>query len=101
MSQSEMILLTINKSAAEVNQNWISTQPETHFNHDRTTYLLDQFVKKYMFHAIVFILSPSLILFSKHELLLCQLICNHLNVPQNKQEHFWMYYAKYVEKCLN
>ena len=99
--QNEMHLPSVDRSATNVSHNWSSLQPDLFFNKERTTRNLDQFVKTYLFHMIVFISSPALVSFSRDAQSLCQIVCNELNIPLNDQEQFWMIYAKTVEQKLN
>ena len=92
---------TVPKSVTDVSQNWTAMQPDTIFNHNRTIRILDQYVKNDLFHMIVFISSPALTAFSRNAQLLCQVVCNYLNISPNEHECFWMLYAKFVEQKLN
>ena len=91
----------VTKSVTDVSQKWSSTQPDTSHKYGTTMTALDMYVKKELFHMIVFILSPAVIAFSRDPQSLCQVVCNELNVAPNDQDSFWMVYAREVEYKLN
>lgn len=84
-----------------VNDMWSATQPSPLFNHERMLLMLDKHVKSEMFHLISFISSPKEMAFTSDENSICQYLCNFFNVPHPERDHFWMIYAKHVEKKLN
>lgn len=85
----------------DASQMWLAAQPSSFFIHERMMRLLDEFVKRDLFHKLSFTSSPQQIAFTSDPNSICQIVGNHFNVPVSARDDFWKIYAKHVEKKLN
>ena len=97
----EGINLPKNKGQIFMHSAWPSLNTNTYLDHEKTSTMIEQYVKDKMFHDLVFILNLEMIAFSWEATSICQIVCDKFKVSKFEQTQFWSIYSNRICQKLN